>query len=117
MRHVFSVMVVCSLVLVLVGCKSPAKRDAAQLPSVVPEPAEQIVEAGCATCIFNMPGVTGCKLAVKLDGTPYLVTGSDMDDHGDAHGPSGLCLTARQALVTGEIVGDKFAAKGFELQP
>ncbi len=117
MRHVFSVMVVCSLVLGLLGCRSPAKRSEAKRSSVVPAPTKEIVEAGCATCIFYMPGVKGCKLAVKIGGKPYLVTGSDIDDHGDAHGRSGLCVTARRALVTGKIEGDKFAAKSFELQP
>ena len=34
--------------------------------------AARTVEAGCATCIFNMEGVKGCKLAVRIDGKPYL---------------------------------------------
>ncbi len=117
MRHVFSVMVVCSLVLGLLGCRSPAKRSETKRAPVAPTLTSRIVEAGCASCIFNIKGVKGCKLAVKIGAKPYLVTGSDMDDHGDAHGPSGLCVTARKALVTGQIEGDKFAAKSFELQP
>ncbi len=117
MRHVVSVMVLVSLFLGLLGCRSPATRSEAQRASVRATPEKRIVDAGCATCIFNMNGVTGCKLAVKIGGMPYLVTGSKIDDHGNAHGSSGLCLTARNALVTGEIEGDRFAAKGFELQP
>ncbi len=117
MRHVFSVIVVCSLVLGLVGCKPAEKPSEAKRAPAAPTLTSQMVEAGCASCIFYMPGVKGCELAVKIDGKPYLVTGSEIDDHGDAHGSSGLCVSARQALVTGQIEDDKFAAKSFELQP
>jgi len=74
--------------------------------------AARTVEAGCASCIFNMEGVSGCKLAVKIDGKPYLVTGADVDAHG-----AGLCSSAKKAKVVGEIEGDKFVATSFELQP
>ncbi len=75
------------------------------------------VEAGCATCIFDMPDVTGCKLAVKIDGRAYLVTGSSIDDHGDAHAASGLCNASRKAIVEGEIEDGRFVASKFELRP
>ena len=71
-----------------------------------------IVEAGCASCIFYMEGVRGCKLAVRIDGKPYLVTGADVDAHG-----AGLCSSAKKAKVVGKIEGDKFVATSFELQP
>lgn len=71
--------------------------------------------AGCSTCVFDMKGETGCKLAVKIDGTPYLVTGSDIDDHGDAHAANGLCNSARNALIEGTIKDNKFVAKKFEV--
>ncbi len=74
--------------------------------------AARTVEAGCASCIFNMEGVRGCKLAVKIDGKPYLVTGADVDAHG-----AGLCSSAKKAKVVGKIEGDKFVATSFELQP
>ncbi len=74
-------------------------------------------EAGCASCIFHMEGVTGCELAVKIDGQPYLVTGSDIDDHGDAHASDGLCNAASNAVVEGRIDGDRFIATRFELRP
>jgi len=77
----------------------------------------RVVEAGCATCIFDMPGVTGCKLAVKIDDKSYLVVGSSMDDHGDAHAATGLCVTARKAKTVGTIKGDEFIATSFALQP
>lgn len=70
------------------------------------------VEAGCATCIYDMAGVEGCRLAVKLDGKPYLVTGAEVDAHG-----AGLCSAPRTAKVTGKIQGDKLVATSFSLQP
>ncbi len=73
--------------------------------------AARTVEAGCASCIFNMEGVEGCKLAVKIDGKPYLVTGADVDAHG-----AGLCSSAKKAKVIGKIEGDKFVATSFVLQ-
>ncbi len=77
----------------------------------------QTVEAGCATCVFDMQGVSGCKLAVRVGGNAYLVSGSDIDDHGDAHAADGMCLAARTAIVEGEVVGDRFVAKSFEVLP
>ncbi len=74
--------------------------------------AARTVEAGCASCIFYMGGVRGCKLAVKIDGKPYLVTGADVDAHG-----AGLCSSAKKAKVVGKIDGDKFVATSFELHP
>ncbi len=74
--------------------------------------AARTVEAGCASCIFNMEGVRGCKLAVRIDGKPYLVSGADVDAHG-----AGLCSSAKKAKVVGKIEGDKFVATSFELQP
>ncbi len=41
---------------------------------------ERQVTAGCATCIFEMKGVTGCKLAVEIDGRHYLVADSGIED-------------------------------------
>ncbi len=72
----------------------------------------RIVEAGCGGCIFNMEGVEGCKLAVKIDGKPYLVTGADINAHG-----AGLCASAKKAKIAGKIEGDNFVATSFVLQP
>ncbi len=72
----------------------------------------RIVEAGCAGCMFKMEGASGCELAVRIDGKPYLVTGAGVDAHG-----AGLCSSAKGAKVVGEIEGDKFVATSFELQP
>ena len=77
----------------------------------------QTVEAGCATCIYDMKDVTGCKLAVKIDGKAYLVSGKTMDDLGDAHADDGLCSIARKAEVTGKLDGDRFVVTKMALLP
>ena len=100
MRNIVVLAAICAVVL-LTGCKS----------------SQRSTTIGCATCIFDMKDVRGCKLAVKVDGTPYLVTGSDIDDHGDAHGPNGLCNAERKARIEGKIEDDRFVAKHIELLP
>lgn len=73
--------------------------------------------AGCATCIFGMPDVSGCVLAIDIGGKHYLVDGSAIDDHGDAHAADGLCKTDRPATVEGVIKDGRFLARRFELVP
>lgn len=75
------------------------------------------VEAGCAMCIYEMDGIDKCTLAVKIDDKTYLVKGSAMLDHGDAHEDDGMCMTARQALVDGRIEDGYFFADEFQLIP
>ena len=72
--------------------------------------AMKTVEAGCGSCIFEMPGVLGCKLAVKIDGKPYLVTGASVNAH-----KAGLCRDAKKAKCLGEIKDGMFVATSFEL--
>jgi len=75
------------------------------------------VEFGCATCIYGMEGVTGCVLAVGIEGEYHLVDGVDIDDLGDAHAADGLCLVERQGTITGAIEGDRFVATSASLLP
>ena len=133
-RFVLVVTLCCS------GCKPSESTPSAASESPASEPARTVAnetsaaeqpptrtskltlsdakaEAGCATCIFDMKGVTGCKLAVKIDGRAYLVEGSGIDDHGDAHAEDGLCNAARPARVSGHVEGDKFVASKIELLP
>lgn len=72
------------------------------------------LDAACGTCMFKMKG-SGCVLAVKHEGKSYFVTGTDIDDHGDAHDKDGFCNAIRKAKVQGSVVGDKFAVTYFEL--
>lgn len=96
--------------LMLTGCAS----NQAHAPA---PPAEQQVTVGCAMCIYNMDGVEDCVLAVKVAGTPYLVTGSDIDDHGDAHAADGLCNAEREAVAVGRIEDGKYVAQRIKLRP
>ncbi len=98
----------------LLGCQSP-QRTSSDTQSQVS--TSQTVEAGCATCIFDMKDVTGCKLAVKIDGKAYLVKGSGIDDHGDAHASDGLCNASRPAIVVGKVKGDRFVVTNMTLKP
>jgi hypothetical protein len=72
----------------------------------------QTVDAACGACIYRMPGVTGCPLAVKIDGKAYLVEGAQWPNHD-------YCDRNCQAIVSGRIEGDppKFIVTKFESKP
>lgn len=74
------------------------------------------MDAACGQCQFEMPG-SGCDLAVRIDGRAHFVRGSGIDEHGDAHGPHGLCNAVRQARVEGRVDGELFVATQFALLP
>ena len=76
----------------------------------------QVVEASCGQCNFGMKG-KGCSLAVKIDGKPYFVDGTKIDDHGDSHGADGFCSVVRKAEVVGEVKDNRFVATSFKLLP
>ena len=72
------------------------------------------VDASCGTCQFKMEG-KGCNLAIKYEGKYYYVTGTSIDDHGDAHDEHGFCNAIQKAKVQGQVEGDKFHVTWFEL--
>lgn len=74
----------------------------------------QIVEASCGQCQFGMKA-QGCSLAVRIDGKPYFVDGTSLDQHGDAHAQDGFCNAIRKAEVSGKIVNDRFVVSSFQL--
>ena len=78
--------------------------------------ANRTVEAGCGQCLFGLPG-DGCTLAVRFDGTAYYVSGSSIDDHGDAHAADGLCNAIRPAEATGYVRKNRFEADRIVLIP
>ena len=80
-------------------------------------PKTQIVEASCGQCKFGMKDKKGCDLAVRIDGKPYFVDGTKLDDHGDAHAEDGFCSAIRKAEVAGEIKDGRFVATSFKLLP
>lgn len=112
-RSLLPWLLIPGLSLLLFACRADGRYAVASKPAT----EERIVEAGCGECIFEIPGATGCPLAVRIDGRAYLVRGSGIDDHGDAHAPDGLCNSARRARVRGRIEGDEFVAEAFELLP
>lgn len=77
----------------------------------------QVVEASCGQCNFGMKDKKGCDLAVRIDGKPYFVDGTNLDDHGDAHAEDGFCSKVRKAEVTGEVKNNRFVASSFKLLP
>ncbi len=101
----------------LTACQGPGSRETApgERGRDGGESGVRDAEAGCAMCIYHMPGVRECVLAVKLEGRAHLVKGSSIDDHGDAHAADGLCNTARKARVTGRVEGEAFVAEKVEL--
>jgi len=94
------------LLLTLAGCGGSTE------PAPVAGAQTQTVQAGCGSCIYSMAGVEGCQLAVKIDGTPYLVTGASVDAHS-----LGLCEAEKTAVVVGQVENGKFVAQSFELKP
>jgi len=101
----------------LAGCAVASNKPLHDISQGAETVQGMAVVAGCASCILDMPGATGCDLAVKIDGTAYLVTGSNIDDHGDAHASDGLCNAPRDAVVEGRIDGDRFVATHFAMKP
>ena len=79
------------------------------------KPKTQIVEASCGQCQFGMTEPKGCDLAVRIDGKPYFVDGTSIDQHGDAHAHDGFCNSIRKAEVSGEVVNNRFKASSFVL--
>jgi len=74
----------------------------------------QTVEASCGQCQFNLKGKS-CDLAVKIAGKAYFVDGTQIDDHGDAHAKDGFCQKVRKAVVSGQVVDNRFKATSFKL--
>ena len=80
------------------------------------EAADLIVEAACGQCQFGM-AAPGCDLAVRIDGKPYFVDGTGIDDHGNSHADDGFCNAVRDAKVTGRIEDGRFKSRAFALMP
>jgi Family of unknown function (DUF6370) len=80
------------------------------------DPNKKVIEvlASCGSCNFKMK-VPGCPLAIKMDDKFYLVEGTKIDDHGDAHADDGFCNAIKKAKVQGTVEGDKFKVTYFEI--
>jgi hypothetical protein len=71
--------------------------------------SDRTVDAGCGACVYKMTGVTGCPLAVNIDGKTYLVEGAEWPNHD-------YCDHKCKAVVTGRIQGDKFIVSTLEVK-
>ena len=71
------------------------------------------VLASCGTCNFKMKA-EGCPLAIKWNDKVYLVEGTSIDDHGDAHADDGFCNAVKKAKVQGTFEGNRFKSTYFE---
>jgi len=101
--------------LLVVGCGGETDNGADLQFSSDPQFMEnQVVEAACGQCQFGMAG-EGCDLAIRYQGSCYLVIGSGIDDHGDAHANDGLCNCVRKAKVSGTMSEGKFHADKIRL--
>jgi len=80
------------------------------------DPSKKTYEvlASCGTCNFKMKA-EGCPLAIKMEGKYYLVDGTSIDEHGDAHADDGFCNAVKKAKVQGSIQGDRFKVTYFEI--
>jgi hypothetical protein len=79
-----------------------------------PKKAVDTLEASCGSCQFNMPK-KACFLAIRKDGKAYEVSGTGLDDHGDAHALDGFCMAIRKAAVQGKIQKGKYVVTYFKL--
>ncbi len=93
---------------------SALAQDSSKISTPDPKKKIQIVEASCGECKFGMDS-KGCELAVRIDGKTYLVEGTSIHDHGDAHADDGFCNAVRKAEVQGKVVGKKYKATYFKL--
>ena len=72
-------------------------------------------EASCGICMLNMEGKE-CELAVKIKDSKYYVSGTGIDDYGDAHSEKGFCNAIRKADIQGEVIENKFHITYFKLK-
>ena len=115
-HYVTRFLVLLAFVTLAIGCRQQANEVQPEQRSVATEQQYQelVVEAACGQCQFGLPG-DDCDLAVRIDGTPYYVDGTGIDDHGDAHSDDGFCNAVRQARVQGRVENGRFVATSFEL--
>jgi hypothetical protein len=127
---------IVSILLLLIGCASNAVNTEPPeliepteyvVPTEPKEPGEpkeplgvamsvnQVVEAACGQCQFEMTENSGCDLAVRIDGKSYFVDGTNIHEHGDAHADDGFCEVIRSANVKGEIIEGRFKSESFIL--
>ncbi len=76
---------------------------------------EQVVEAGCAMCMFGWSSLRDCQTAIRVGDKVWLARGAcvpDSEDHG-----TGLCHAILKARVTGYVQQEVFHASSFTVLP
>ncbi|MEQ8768069.1 MAG: DUF6370 family protein [Planctomycetota bacterium] len=109
----FAALMLC---LVAASCSSEDEAASTTQSEMFVEVDGLKVDAGCGRCQFGLDD-DGCELAVRMLETTYLVDGSSIDDHGDAHADDGLCNAVRQAEVAGRVEDGRFIATSFQVLP
>ena len=110
--RILSLALLCATLL-LCGCGQPTRvaNDSPGAPGQLASISNQSVEVGCAMCIYDMSGVSGCTLAAVVDDRPMLVSGVDVNLH-----EHGLCSGSGRAVVSGRVEGDELVATGFRIE-
>ena len=113
--RIISIGTILGLGLALSGCAQNTDTETAQDPVAAPAALVSLnsktIEVGCAMCVYDIDGVTSCKLAAKIDDNPMLVSGAEVDLH-----EHGLCEAAGMAVVSGRVDGDMLVATTVEMQ-
>jgi hypothetical protein len=118
LSRVHSLFVIGLAALSGVGCAEHAPRPEGGVAATASTPSltltDQVVEAGCAQCMFGLDR-PGCETAIEVNGVVFLATGNgipDAEDHA-----TGMCEKVQQARVSGKTVGPQFIATSFALLP
>jgi hypothetical protein len=107
------------IVLSCLGCAQHSQHHADSLAATARTPSlaltDQVVEVGCASCMFGLDDRPGCETAIRVNGVVFIATGSAIPDAEDHE--SGMCESIRMAKVSGQTVGPNFIATRFALLP
>ncbi len=111
MKRIFFVAIIYFLAL-------PTFCQSQQKINTKPNPNKKIikVEVACGECKFGLKGKS-CDLAIRVNGKPYFVAGTTIDEHGDAHAKDGFCNAIRKAEVQGDFDGEIFNVTYLKILP
>ncbi len=78
------------LLIGVTGCAHSRSASPVESATQSAPESERVVQAACATGIFDMKESEARELTVRIDRVPDLVVGSDIDAPGDAYAADGL---------------------------
>ena len=73
-----------------------------------------LVITSCGKCNLGT-AEKGCSLSAKIADKIYPVKGTNIHDHGDAHGAVGFCSAVRVAWARGKVTKDVLYVESFSL--